>query len=190
MLWYSPSNYKGHCVSLQIHYKGHTDPDFDGWWFLFTSDGNTIYRWMIKPDENGNFEGGVSAFPAVSDSWYNESHVGRVEVYKRQDVNVANSVDGGLQDRSKAILVKKVNIDPYTSKEETHVVEINDGKFSPNQITINLGDRIKFDTDCSDCYQLQFVQVAGKTSDIGGLGDSVYGNSYLLCFPTYIFVKI
>ena len=158
--------------------EGQGEPNFKGRWFLVSADGNKIHSNSFTAYENGYIlDKPMNA--GFTKQWIKENPTARLEVYRAEDVNPASSYHINVQDRSKAILIKKVDLNVYFSKQITRDVLVSDNSFSPNKITINLGDSIKFHQKDFDFPQLQ-IQFApplrpNTVSSLNGVG---IGNNF------------
>lgn len=158
--------------------EGQGEPNFKGRWFLVSADGNKIHSNSFTAYENGYIldKPMNAGFPK---QWIKENPTARLEVYRAEDVNPASSYHINVQDRSKAILIKKVDLNVYFSKQITRDVLISDNSFSPNKITINLGDSIKFHQNDFDFPQLQ-IEFAPppRPNTVSGLNGIGIGNNF------------
>jgi len=158
--------------------EGQGEPNFKGRWFLVSADGNKIHSNSFTAYENGYIlDKPMNA--GFTKQWIKENPTVRLEVYRAEDVNPASSYHINVQDRSKAILIKKVDLNVYFSKQITRDVLVSDNSFSPNKITINLGDSIKFHQNDFDFPQLQ-IEFAppprpNTVSSLNGVG---IGNNF------------
>jgi len=158
--------------------EGQGEPNFKGRWFLVSADGNKIHSNSFTANENGYIldKPMNAGFPK---QWIKENPTARLEVYRAEDVNPASSYHINVQDRSKAILIKKVDLNVYFSKQITRDVLVSDNSFSPNKITINLGDSIKFHQNDFDFPQLQ-IEFAPppRPNAVSGLNGIGIGNNF------------
>lgn len=158
--------------------EGQGEPNFKGRWFLVSADGNKIHSNSFTAYENGYIldKPMNAGFPK---QWIKENPTARLEVYRAEDVNPASSYHINVQDRSKAILIKKVDLNVYFSKQITRDVLVSDNSFSPNKITINLGDSIKFHQNDFDFPQLQ-IEFAPppRPNTVSGLNGIGIGNNF------------
>lgn len=158
--------------------EGQGEPNFKGRWFLVSADGNKIHSNSFTAYENGYIlDKPMNA--GFTKQWIKENPTARLEVYRAEDVNPASSYHINVQDRSKAILIKKVDLNVYFSKQITRDVLISDNSFSPNKITINLGDSIKFHQNDFDFPQLQ-IEFAPppRPNTVSGLNGIGIGNNF------------
>ena len=158
--------------------EGQGEPNFKGRWFLVSADGNKIHSNSFTAYENGYIlDKPMNA--GFTKQWIKENPTARLEVYRAEDVNPASSYHINVQDRSKAILIKKVDLNVYFSKQITRGVLISDNSFSPNKITINLGDSIKFHQNDFDFPQLQ-IEFAPppRPNTVSGLNGIGIGNNF------------
>jgi len=158
--------------------EGQGEPNFKGRWFLVSADGNKIHSNSFTAYENGYIlDKPMNA--GFTKQWIKENPTARLEVYRAEDVNPASSYHINVQDRSKAILIKKVDLNVYFSKQITRDVLVSDNSFSPNKITINLGDSIKFHQNDFDFPQLQ-IEFAPppRPNTVSGLNGVGIGNNF------------
>ncbi len=158
--------------------EGQGEPNFKGRWFLVSADGNKIHSNSFTAYENGYIlDKPMNA--GFTKQWIKENPTARLEVYRAEDVNPASSYHINVQDRSKAILIKKVDLNVYFSKQITRDVLVSDNSFSPNKITINLGDSIKFHQNDFDFPQLQ-IEFAPppRPNAVSGLNGIGIGNNF------------
>lgn len=158
--------------------EGQGEPNFKGRWFLVSADGNKIHSNSFTAYENGYIlDKPMNA--GFTKQWIKENPTARLEVYRAEDVNPASSYHINVQDRSKAILIKKVDLNVYFSKQITRDVLVSDNSFSPNKITINLGDSIKFHQNDFDFPQLQ-IEFAPppRPNTVSGLNGIGIGNNF------------
>ena len=158
--------------------EGQGEPNFKGRWFLVSADGNKIHSNSFTAYENGYIlDKPMNA--GFTKQWIKENPTARLEVYRAEDVNPASSYHINVQDRSKAILIKKVDLNVYFSKQITRGVLVSDNSFSPNKITINLGDSIKFHQNDFDFPQLQIKFAPPlRPNTVSGLNGVGIGNNF------------
>ena len=158
--------------------EGQGEPNFKGRWFLVSADGNKIHSNSFTAYENGYIlDKPMNA--GFTKQWIKENPTARLEVYRAEDVNPASSYHINVQDRSKAILIKKVDLNVYFSKQITRGVLVSDNSFSPNKITINLGDSIKFHQNDFDFPQLQIkFAPPPRPNTVSGLNGVGIGNNF------------
>ncbi len=138
---------------LYVSFEGHVSPDFFGTVFLFDKDGDIIMQTMIQPRSDGsvnqNDQTAINNMNRIVDEG-----IGYFEIYTLEDFP---SQMGSKPEINKSILTEKVPIKFYIPTNEVHKISIHNGKFIPNNLQINLNDKIEFDRDCDDCYKLQMT---------------------------------
>ena len=138
-------------TGLRVQWEGKApDPESVHMLYLYDKDGDGVIASSSGVEKDGTIRGswGTSV-------WGVDNGIGYVEVYDVLDVWDAGNKK---PDVSKRLLLQKVNIQLYEPKRESHTIKIENEKFIPNNITINLGDKIEFQPDCDDCYKLESIQ--------------------------------